>query len=474
MSQNEENFGSSEGSLGSLMQMISETPAAAPRKPNHESGIYQNTWAVTALRAPDGVQVTLAGRVVNFRHLGSIAFGKLVDQTEKIQFCFNKKENPEEFKSWVKAVKMGSIITIEGEMWTSTTGEKTVLVNRGFKILRDPMLPFPNKVDGIVDPELRLRKRYLDIVMNPEVKDVFKARSRVISALRQCLELHHFMEVETPILQTKASGAQARPFQTHHHAYDTDLFLRIAPETYLKRAVAASFDRVYEIGKNFRNEGIDPSHLQEFTSIEWYAAYWTYKDNLAMFQKMLPQLIRAAGISPWEEDGRLIVVHQGVALDFSNPQVRSFAAVFEQYAGISPWSLSSAKEIDVMFKAKVRPHLVQPIYLTDYPAHMSPLAQRSADGRTVEQWQLIANGWELVKCYTELTDPVLQRALLEEQMSERASGDDEAMMLEEDFLECMEYGMPPMSGLGFGIDRFIAMVKDQATLRDVVLFPTVL
>lgn len=470
MSQND-TVSEMEGTMDALAGMLAEAPVS--NKPNHESGIFQNTWAQAALASSDGARVTLAGRVVNFRHLGSIAFGKLVDQSGKIQFCFNKKENPETFKQWVKAVKMGSIITIEGEMWTSTTGEKTVLVNRGFKVLRDPMHPFPNKVDGIVDPELRLRKRYLDIVMNPEVKEVFMARSRVISVLRSVLELHHFMEVETPILQTRASGAQARPFQTHHHAYDADLFLRIAPETYLKRAVAASFDRVYEIGKNFRNEGVDPSHLQEFTSIEWYAAYWTYKDNLKMFQHMLPTLIQAAGVVR-REDGRLIVTHQGVELDFTNPPVRPYAAVFEQYAGVSPWSLSSAKEVDEMFKAKVRPHLVQPVYLTDYPAHMSPLAQRSEDGRTVEQWQLVANGWELVKCYTELTDPVLQRQLLEEQMADRAAGDDEAMMLEEDFLECMEYGMPPMSGAGFGLDRFIAIVTNQTTLRDVVLFPTVL
>lgn len=464
-----------EGTLGQLAESI--------RKPKQsrfiKKGVYQTVGAAPALDYPEGEHVTLAGRVVNFRRLGSIAFGKLVDQTGKIQFCFNKKETPETFKEWVKAVKMGSIITIEGEMWTSSTGEKTVLVNRAFKSLRDPQLPFPNKVDGLVDPEQRLRKRYLDIVMNPDVKQVFVTRSKVISTLRSFLERYNFMEVETPILQTRASGAQARPFQTHHHALDTDLFLRIAPETYLKRTVAASFDRVYEVGKNFRNEGVDPSHLQEFTSVEWYGAYMDYMDNLELFRSLLFNLFFAAGHDytedsekPWVK--RMIVEYQGVELDFTEPPVRSYAAVFEEYTGMSPWALESAKEIDEMFKTKVRPNLIQPIFLKDYPAHMSPLAHRSEDGRTVEQWQFIVNGWELVKCYTELTDPDLQLELLQEQMAAREDGDEEAMMLEEDFIECMRYGMPPMSGLGFGIDRFVALMTNQTTLRDVVLFPTVL
>lgn len=470
-----EHSGAMEGSLEHLAETV--------RKPKVSEyiakGIYQTWMAKNALELQDGREVTLAGRVVNFRRLGSIAFGKLVDQTGKIQFCFNKRETPETFKEWTKAVKMGSIVSVEGRMWTSTTGEKTVLVDRGFKILRDPMHPFPNKIDGIVDPELKLRKRYLDIVMNPEVKQVFVTRSRVISEMRSFLERYGFMEVETPILQTRASGAQARPFQTHHHALDADLYLRIAPETYLKRAVASSFDRVYEIGKNFRNEGVDPSHLQEFTSVEWYGAYMDYRDNLELFKMLLFNLFFAAGHSYVDDPTspihkRMIVEYQGTKLDFTDPPVRSYAAVFEQYTGMSPWALNSPKEVDDMFKEKVRPNLIQPIFLTDYPAHMSPLAHRSEDGRTVEQWQFVVNGWELVKCYTELTDPVLQRQLLEEQMAQREAGDDEAMMLEEDFLECMEYGMPPMSGLGFGIDRFVALMTNQTSLRDVVLFPTVL
>jgi lysyl-tRNA synthetase class 2 len=440
--------------------------------------------SVSCFDLPDGCHVALAGRVVNFRKLGSIAFGKLVDQDGKIQFCFNKKLIPETYKEWSSQVKMGDIVYIAGEMWTSSTGERTVVVSETYEVLRRSMHPWPNKVDGIVDPELKLRKRYLDIIMDPEVKKVFATRSKVVSHIRSFMERHEFMEIETPVLQAQASGAQARTFSTHHNAFDVDMHLRIAPETYLKRAVAASFDKVFEIGKNFRNEGADPAHLQEFTSIEWYAAYYDYRDNLELFRQLLWSTLCELGFRQDSEElfgTTYKVEYQGTVLDFTAAAnysdmsiVRKYEDVFEEYTGVSPWSLSSAKEIDERFKAEVRPNLIQPVFLIDYPAHMSPLAHRSEDGRTVEQWQLVVNGWELVKCYTELTDPVLQRQLLEEQMAQRADGDEEAMMLEEDFLECMEYGMPPQSGLGMGIDRFVALLTNQTSLRNVVLFPTVL
>jgi len=421
-----------------------------------------------ALSLPEGARVKLAGRVVNYRRLGAIAFGKLEDRDGRIQFCFNKRASPEQFKSWEQLPSMGSIVAISGRMWTSATGEFTCLVDEDCLLLRNSLIPFPNKKDGLVDTEAKLRKRYLDICLDADVKKVFQTRSRIISEIRSFLEESEFMEIETPILTPQASGAQARPFVTHHQAYDADLYLRIAPETYLKRALASSFDRVYEIGKNFRNEGIDPSHLQEFTSLEWYAGYWDYKDNLEFFSKLLARLLKKAG----HED--LTVEYQGTKLDFSNPTIMSYREVFIRETGIDPWAIASAKEIDLLFKTKVRPRLIQPIYLIDYPSHMSPLAHRSEDGKTVEQWQLIVNGWELVKCYTELTDPVLQRTLLTEQMNDRENGDDEAMMLEEDFLECMEYGIPPCSGAGVGLDRLIALLTNQTSLRDVVMFPTML
>jgi len=369
---------------------------------------------------------------------------------------------------------MGSLIAISGQMWTSSTGEFTVLVDTDFMALRHSMHPFPNKWAGIVDPELKLRKRYLDIALDPEVKRRFRLRSQLISFMRLYLDTQNFMEVETPVLSPSASGAQAKTFVTHHNALGAYLHMRIAPETYLKRTVAAGFDRVFEIGKQFRNEGMDPSHLQEFTSVEWYAAHWDYKDNLQFFNGLLKGIFEFCLPKDGADETTYILNYQGVELDFSDPPVKTYQEVCLELGGFDPFELDDWKEVDERFKAEVRPKLIQPIYLVDYPAHMSPLAHRSEDGKTVEQWQFIVNGWELVKCYTELTDPVLQRQLLEEQMEARGAGDDEAMMLEEDFLECMEYGMPNMSGLGMGIDRLVALLTNQTSLRDVVLFPTVL
>lgn len=436
---------------------------------------YQITHTSTdALAETEGTRVQLAGRVIFWRKLGKVAFGKLADSQGVVQFAFNMRETPEDYKKWVKSIKMGSLVFVSGRMWTSSTGEFTVLVDTDFRLLRDPMHPFPNKWGGIVDPELKLRKRYLDIALDSEVRARFRMRSQIISFVRLYLDTQNFMEVETPILSPHASGAQAKTFVTHHNALDAEMHMRIAPETFLKRAVAAGFERVFEIGKQFRNEGMDPSHLQEFTSVEWYAAHLDYKDNLQLFDNLLKGMFQFCLREQAADPVSYKLNYQGVELDFSNPPVKTYQEVCLELGGFDPFELGDWKEVDERFKADVRPKLIQPIYLIDYPAHMSPLAARSEDGKTVEQWQFIVNGWELAKCYTELTDPVLQRELLEEQMAARDDGDDEAMMLEEDFLECMEYGMPPMSGLGCGVDRLVALLTDQTSLRDVVLFPTVL
>ncbi len=415
----------------------------------------------------EGADVSIAGRVIHFRKHGGVSFGRLVDQQGEIQFCLRKAENPSQYLTWRGNIKIGDIIYLLGKTWVSSSGEKSVLVTEDLQILRRSMHPFPNKATGIQDPEVRIRKRYLDIATNPNTKKIFQIRSKVITEIRGFLEKHDFMEIETPILQMNASGAQAKPFSTHHNAYDTDMYLRIAPETYLKRAVAASFDRVYEIGKNFRNEGVDTSHLPEFTSLEFYAAYWDYKDNLKFFQEMLPLLLSATG----HVDGN--VAYQGKDYNFCDINVVTFEEIFQKHVGNCTEHYQD-RDIDLIFKEKVRPNLIQPIFIIDYPAHMSPLAQRSEDGRTVEQWQFVVNGWEMVKCYTELTDPILQRELLFKQAKERENGNEEAMMLEEDFLEMLEYGCPPCSGLGLGIDRIVAFLTNQSTLRDVILFPMVL
>lgn len=454
-----------------------------------------------------GTGVSIAGRVTGFRRQGGIAFGHIHDATSRIQFCFQKRILGDVlFKLWCDQVKIGVHIGISGMTWKSSTGEPTILVGarfgeaehsalenlfspdedamsmvtnftgkfphplagreHSFRLLQDNWRGFPDKLNGIVDPEAKLRLRYLDCAVNPEVRELFLGRTAIVAALRGFLTDHNFSEVETPVLAAQASGAMAKPFVTHHNALDADLFLRIAPETYLKRAVAAGLGPVFELGKQFRNEGIDPSHLQEFTSLEWYFPYADYMDNLTLFRKCLGHL---AGPRNVPENWRKTLW----AWSREAPVV-SYRELFFRHTGQNPDTLT-AKETDLMFKTLVRPNLTGAMFVTDYPAHLSPMAARKpGDSNTVEQWQFIVDGWELVKCYSELTDPVLQRKLLTEQALERVNGDEEAMDMEEDFLECMEYGMPPMSGLGLGIDRLICLLSGKETLRDVVLFPTLL
>jgi len=424
--------------------------------------------ALEALGTDNDQEVSLMGRVLGYRRMGGVSFGHICDNSDiKIQFCFNKREVAEEtYKVWSGSPHLGDIIGISGRMWTSSTGERTVLVTKAFEVLRRAEAPFPDKWNGVQDPELARRKRWLQCAIDPKTRATFRTRSHLISQIRAFLDDESFMEVETPVLTPQASGASARPFVTHHNALDSNFYLRIAPETYLKRMVAAGFDKVFELGKQFRNEGMDPSHLQEFTSVEWYAANFDYMDNLELFSNLLRFLLESSG------HGNGTLEYHGQTLDFSNIPVTTYRDLFQLYGGGNP-DLMTSREADTFFKTNIRPRLIQPIYVTDYPAHMSPMAGRKmSDANTVEQWQLIVNGWEIVKCYTELTDPGLQRQLLEEQTQARTAGDEEAMMLEEDFLECMEHGMPPMSGLGMGVDRLVCLFTDEENLRDVVFFPT--
>lgn len=429
------------------------------------------TSSIVATHLDDEEPVSLAGRVLSFRRSGGIAFGHLSDTDGRIQFALQKNLLGEEvYKAYWSVIKVGVHVGISGKMWTSKTGERTVMVEK-FELLQDVWRGFPDKLHGITDPDQRLRKRYLDCVLNPEIKEVFRMRSRVIAFMRNYLAEREFMEVETPILQAQASGAMARPFVTRHNALESDMFLRIAPETYLKRAVAAGFDNVFEIGKNFRNEGSDPSHLQEFTSIEWYRAYAEAGDNLIFFSRMLMSM--AAHLYG---DGKSVNIDADLPSVFkmSCPGSVKYRQLFLDETGQNPEAFT-ADRADRIFKNQIRPKLVHAIFVEDYPAHLAPMAARKKDDpNTADMWQYICDGWEIVKCYTELTDPVLQRQLLNEQATARAAGDEEAMALEEDFLECMEYGMPPMSGLGMGIDRLVALMTGQTSLRDVVLFPTLL
>ena len=453
-------------------------------------GRYPTTHTAAEARAEGaGVRCRVAGRVMLWRTFGKLIFATLRDRSGTVQISLRLNEmDPDRFMELTSSVKIGDFLGVDGVRWTTDKGEPTVGAS-DVVVLSVAMRPLPDKWAGLSNPEVRLRRRYLDLLTSEETRQRFQVRTRLITAIRAFLDDHGFMEVETPILQPAASGAAARPFATHHNALDRDLYLRISPETYLKRAVTGSLERVYELGRNFRNEGIDSSHLQEFTMLEWYASYWDYRDNMAFLQKMLRAVVPAAV-------GTAVVIFDGVELDFGAdfPEVDYrqsvldateidltvlrthhdlLASVRERVPALADGSYPTyASLVDALYKRTVRPNLVAPTLLTRHPAELVPLARRSDDDPSVlDMFQLVVSGWEVVKAYSELIDPVEQRARLEEQTVMREAGDEETMMLEEDFIEAMEYGMPPMSGLGLGIDRLTALITDAGTLRDTVLFP---
>ena len=430
----------------------------------------------------------LAGRIVLNRSFGKLAFAHLMDRSGRVQVAFTLDELGEEGMARAAEIQLGDIVGVDGLRWTTRKGEPTVRV-KSFELLQRTRTGFPDKWAGVTDVETRLRKRYLELVLDDQSRARFLKRTWIEDALRETLNELDFLEVETPVLQPQASGASARPFITHHNALDIDLYLRIAPETYLKRLVAGQFDRVYEIARCFRNEGLDPSHLQEFTMLEWYAAYWDYTDNMRFTQRLIQAAAQAA-------NGSTIVRYGDRELDFGGewPVVEYRPAVAEECgidlaaiareadpvaalsaamerAGLEvpeTERVSFARLADSLYKRTLRPKLVDPCFLVGHPAELVPLARRNDDDPTkLDMFQVVANGWELAKGYSELVDPEEQRARLLEQ----AGGDDEAMALEEDFIEAMEFGMPPMSGVGVGVDRLTALLTDAPTLREVVLFP---
>ncbi|HNX60449.1 MAG TPA: lysine--tRNA ligase, partial [Spirochaetota bacterium] len=361
-----------------------------------------------------------------------------------------------------------------------------------WEFLSKSLRPLPEKFHGLADTEQCLRKRYLDLMTSPETMDRFKKRTLLIKTIRNYLDNEDFFEVDTPVLLNKASGALATPFATHHNALDIDIFLRIAPETYLKRAIAGGFERVYEFARCFRNEGMDPSHLPDFTMLEYYCAYWNYEDNMNFTERLLKHAIKTV-------TGSDTITYAGTEISFAGDWPRvSFRELILKDCGIDIDALKTREElvaeinkrgivldapidlkkcgrgtvIDLLYKKVSRPKIKNPTFLIKHPVDISPLARRNdTDANTVDRFQLVVNGWEVVNAYSELIDPVDQAERFEQQLKARSSGDTEAMEVDEDFLTCMEYGMPPMSGWGMGIDRLIALLTDAPSLREVVLFP---
>lgn len=445
-----------------------------------------------AKETADGENVSVCGRITFRRIMGKLSFFAIEDINARLQISIGRNEMDEETYTFFKTmVDIGDFVGVTGELYTTHTGEKTVRTHK-FSLLSKAILPLPEKFHGLANQDQRYRERCMDLVSNEESRKVFLARSKFLSFMRKYLEQNGFLEVETPILQGAVCGASAKPFFTKHNALNKICNLRIAPEVYLKQVIAGGFDRVFEVAKCFRNEGMDPSHLQEFTMVEWYAAYWNYEDNVKFFTNFIREAIKELN------NGNLVLNFKGNELDFSKDFVRinytekineilgfnvlDFTDVNEIKEKVAQTKLFNMEEfeqcktvggvIDLVYKRKIRENIVQPTILYNYPACLVPLARRNdEDNRRIDMFQVLVCGDEICKAYSELVDPIVQREALEEQANAKKQGDDEAMDLDEDFLNAMEHGMPPISGLGFGVDRLMCLLTNQESVRDVVLFP---
>jgi len=437
--------------------------------------------------ATDGVAV--AGRLLLIRNMGKLIFAHLQDATGTIQIMARKDAVGEETHRMLKKlVDLGDFLGIRGSMIVTRTGEITVQAEE-IVFLGKALRPLPEKWHGITDQEACYRQRYLDLVMNPETRARFDLRTRVVREMRRFLDDSGFLEVETPVLVSQPSGALAKPFRTRYNALHMDCYLRIAPETYLKRLIVGGYERVYEFARCFRNEGMDPSHLQDFTMLEYYVAYWSYEENMTYTEEFVKTMLERVygsldaakdetGIDwsgEWPRRPMAALIAEATGIDLADcPDAESLR---ERIAGVGTEIEDIAKLgrgalIDQLYKKTVRPNLTSPTFLTRHPIDLSPLARRNDEDPTVaDRFQLVVKGWEIVNAYSELVDPIDQRNRLEEQARLRSGGDAEAMVMDEDYLLAMEHGMPPISGWGMGIDRFVALLTDQGNLRDVVLFP---
>ena len=405
--------------------------------------------------------VALAGRMMVKRLHGGSAFADLQDGKGRIQlFASRDILGPEAFQLF-SDLDPGDVIGVKGPMFRTRRGESTVEVH-SVQLLTKALRPLPEKWHGLKDIEIRYRQRYVDLIANPEVREVFRARTKIITGLRSLLDEREFIEVETPVLQEVPGGGHARPFLTHHNSLDRDLYLRIALELHLKRLLVGGFERVYEVGRVFRNEGLSPRHNPEFTMLECYEAYADYDDVMKLVEDLIVASATAAGRP-------LATTHQGEEVDLTPPYRRArMADLVLEHTGRE----AVGTELNELFEEHVEAKLRQPTFVIDYPIEISPLARpRDDDPRFVERFELIILGREYANAFTELTDPVDQRGRFEAQAAKRAAGDIEAHPMDEDFLRAVEYGLPPCGGLGVGIDRLVMLLTDQPSIRDVILFP---
>jgi len=431
-------------------------------------------------------KVSLAGRIMARRPMGKISFLDLRDGSGKIQLSFHKDRFSEGSLELFKELDIGDIIGVSGKLFRTKTGEPTVDVE-DFTLLAKSLQPLPEKWHGLADIDKRHRQRYLDLIANSEVKQIFKIRSQAIAAIRQFLNQRGFIEVETPVLQPSAGGALARPFVTHHHSLDQDFYLRIALELHLKRLIIGGFDKVYELGRAFRNEGISTRHNPEFTMLECYEAYADYNDVMSMLEAMVSEVARQvsgtdkvefAGNTidlkpPWPRLNLRDAVREYSGIDFVEYPEADLLRDKMQKLGLEVDPQKSwGRLVDELISTFVEPKLIQPTFLLDYPVSMSPLAKtKPGYSRVVERFEAFAGGMEIANAFTELNDPEEQRRRFEEQMKERRGENEETWAIDEDFLLALEYGMPPTGGLGVGIDRLVMLLTNQQSIREVILFP---
>jgi lysyl-tRNA synthetase class 2 len=433
-------------------------------------------------------RVSLAGRLMAVRDFGKGAFVSIQDRKGRLQAFLRRNQLGERGFGLFKRLDIGDIVCVTGRVFRTRTAELTIDVEEnGLRLLAKSLRTLPEKWHGLTDVEIRYRQRHLDLIVNPDVREVFRKRSHIISLIRRFMEERDFLEVETPMMQPRAGGAVARPFKTHHNALGMDLFLRIAPELYLKRLITGGLERVFEINRNFRNEGISTFHNPEFTMMEFYQAYATYENLMALTEELITSVAR-------EALGSLQMSYQGRQIDLTPPWRRITvrdavveiggveAALLDDPARLAEYARQIGLEVKAgdppgklmmaVFDEKVEHHLIQPTFVTHYPVDVSPLSRRNAaDPTLVDRFELYISGREIANAFSELNDPVDQRGRFEMQLREREAGDLEAHEMDEDYLAALESGMPPTAGEGIGIDRLVMLLTDSASIRDVILFP---
>ena len=480
------------------LQKLGIDPFPAPSYPvNITSATIKQQYKGDENKA-DFADVCLAGRIMSMRDMGKASFGVIQDSTGKIQLYVKRDDVcPGEDKTlydqvWKKLLDMGDIIGVKGYVFTTKTGETSVHV-RELNLLAKSLKPLPivkeaegQTFDAVTDPEFRYRQRYADLIVNPHVKEVFVKRTKLINAFRNFLNEQGALEVDTPVLQSIPGGAAARPFTTHHNALDVPFYMRVANELYLKRLIVGGFDWVYEFSRNFRNEGMDRTHNPEFTVLEFYTAYKDYEWMMNITEQLMEQVAIAVNgttkvtvgdkeidfKAPYKRISIHDAIKEQIGVDVTDMDEDGLRDLCRQYHIHTEQSMGKGRLIDELFSEKCEGSFIQPTFIIDYPVEMSPLTKkhRSKPG-LVERFELMVNGKEIANAYTELNDPIDQRERFEEQAKLMERGDDEAMFIDYDFLRALEYGMPPTSGIGIGIDRLCMLMTNQPSIQDVLLFP---